>query len=103
MVPELTAEFPDHAPLIDAYASRFNETIPGPLPGSLALVERLGSAGVPLFTITTFGHEFSDGSRPPSEESLVGTECVRPCRSRWVLHHEQSQHKPKFSSRHTHP
>src|SRR3546814_9485997 len=56
MVPELKAEFPDHAPLIDAYASRFNETIPGPMPGSLELVERLGAAGVPLFAITNFGH-----------------------------------------------
>src|SRR3546814_11334622 len=29
MVPELKAGFPGHAPLIDAYAARFNETIPG--------------------------------------------------------------------------
>src|SRR3546814_11647302 len=65
MVPELKAEFPDHAPLIDAYASRFNETIPGPMPGRLELVERLGAAGVPLFAITNFGHEFWEGFRPP--------------------------------------
>ena len=64
MVPELKAGFPDHAMLIDAYASRFNETIPGPIPGSLELVERLDDAGVPLFAITNFGHDFWEGFRP---------------------------------------
>ena len=64
MLPELKAEYPAHAPLIDAYASRFNETIPGPMPGSLELVERLDDAGVPLFAITNFGHEFWEGFRP---------------------------------------
>ena len=64
MLPELKAEYPAHAPLIDAYAARFNETIPGPIPGSLELVERLDDAGVPLFAITNFGHEFWEGFRP---------------------------------------
>ncbi len=64
MLPELKAEFPDHAALIDAYAARFNETIPGAMPGSLELVERLAAAGVPLFAITNFGHEFWEGFRP---------------------------------------
>ena len=64
MLPELKTEFPDHAPLIDAYATRFNETIPAPMPGSLELVERLDAAGVPLFAITNFGHEFWEGFRP---------------------------------------
>jgi 2-haloacid dehalogenase len=64
MLPELKAEFPGHAALIDAYAVRFNETIPGPVPGSLELVERLDAAGVPLFAITNFGHEFWQMFRP---------------------------------------
>lgn len=64
MLPELKAEFPDHGALIDAYAARFNETIPGPVPGSLELVERLDAAGVPLFAITNFGDEFWAGFRP---------------------------------------
>ena len=64
MLPELKAEFPEHEALIDAYAARFNETIPGPMPGSLELVERLDEAGVPLFAITNFGHEFWEGFRP---------------------------------------
>lgn len=64
MLSELKAEFPQHEALIDAYATRFNETIPGPVPGSLELVERLDAAGVPLFAITNFGHEFWEGFRP---------------------------------------
>ncbi|NIJ38937.1 2-haloacid dehalogenase [Sphingopyxis panaciterrae] len=64
MVAERRVEFPDHAALIDAYAARFNESIPGPVPGSLELVERLDAAGVPLFAITNFGHDFWAGFRP---------------------------------------
>ncbi|WP_081944839.1 HAD family hydrolase [Sphingopyxis sp. MWB1] len=64
MLPERKAEFPQHAALIDAYAARFNESIPGPMPGSLELVERLDQAGVPLFAITNFGHELWEGFRP---------------------------------------
>jgi len=58
MVPARKAEFPEHAHLIDAYAARFNESIPGPVPGSLDLVEALHSRGVPLYAITNFGAEF---------------------------------------------
>lgn len=64
MVAERSAEFPDHAPLIEAWASRFNETIPGPVPGSLELVEALHARGVPLYAITNFGAEFWAGFRP---------------------------------------
>ena len=64
MVAERKAEFPEYAALIDAYGTRFNETIPGPVPGSLELVERLDAAGVPLFAITNFGHDFWEAFRP---------------------------------------
>lgn len=64
MVPERKALFPDHAHLIDAYASRFNETVPGPVPGSLDIVRELDARGVPLFAITNFGSEFWDTFRP---------------------------------------
>lgn len=57
MVEERAAEYPGHANLIRAYALRFNETIPGPVPGSLELVEALHQRGVPLYAITNFGHE----------------------------------------------
>ena len=64
MVPERIALYPDFAEEIRAYATRFNETIPGPVPGSHALVERLDEAGMPLFAITNFGAEFWAGFRP---------------------------------------
>ncbi len=58
MLPELKAGFPDHVDLIDAYADRFLETIPGLIPGTPALVEKLAARGVPLFALTNFGAEF---------------------------------------------
>lgn len=64
MVPERQAAFPAQADLIAAYATRFNETIPGPVPGSLEIVRALHAAGVPLFAITNFGAEFWDGFAP---------------------------------------
>jgi 2-haloacid dehalogenase len=64
MVPERIAEFPQYAALIDAYATRFNETIPGPVDGSLEIVSELSERRVPLFAITNFGAEFWDMFRP---------------------------------------
>ena len=64
MVPARIALYPDFEPEIRAYATRFNETIPGPVPGSHALVERLDARGVPLYAITNFGAEFWAGFRP---------------------------------------
>ncbi|MBL0923185.1 MAG: HAD family phosphatase [Sphingomonadaceae bacterium] len=64
MLPERIAEFPEHAALINAYAMRFNETIPGPVDGSLEIVGELAERGVPLFAITNFGAEFWDMFRP---------------------------------------
>lgn len=58
MLPERKAQFPHHAALIDAYAQRFQETIPGPIPGTAALVHRLAERGVPLFGLTNFGSSF---------------------------------------------
>jgi 2-haloacid dehalogenase len=64
MLPELKAEHPAYAAHIDAYATRFNETIPGPVPGSFEIVEELAARGVPLFAITNFGSEFWAMFRP---------------------------------------
>jgi 2-haloacid dehalogenase len=64
MVPERIAAFPDHAHLIEAYPVRFNESIPGPVPGTHAIVRRLAEAGVPLYALTNFGAEFFAGFRP---------------------------------------
>jgi 2-haloacid dehalogenase len=64
VVAERIAEFPEHEDLIRAYAARFLETIPGPVPGSIELVEALHARGVPLFAITNFGAEFWARFRP---------------------------------------
>ena len=64
MIAERRDEFPDHAWLIDAYAQRFVETIPGPVEGMVELVEELFSLGTPLFIITNFGDEFWRDFRP---------------------------------------
>lgn len=58
MVAERCAAFPLHADLIHSYRSRFLETIPGPVAGSLEIVEELASRDAPLYAITNFGSEF---------------------------------------------
>jgi 2-haloacid dehalogenase len=64
MTSERSAQFPQYARLIEIYATRFNETIPGPVAGSLEIVKELSARGVPIFGITNFGAEFWDGFRP---------------------------------------
>lgn len=64
MVTERKAEFPAYAAYLDAYATRFNETIPGPVSGSFEIVEELAARGVPLYAITNFGADFWNGFRP---------------------------------------
>jgi 2-haloacid dehalogenase len=58
MVPERIAMFPAYESHINAYATRFNETVPGPVDGAHAIVKRLAARGVPLFCLTNFGDEF---------------------------------------------
>lgn len=58
MVAERIAEYPRCAHLIEAYATRFNETIPGPIAGTAHLVEALHERGMPLYAITNFGADF---------------------------------------------
>lgn len=64
MVPERIAEFPKYEAHIRAYASRFNETVPGPIAGTEALIRALHANGIPLFGITNFGAEFWAEFRP---------------------------------------
>ncbi len=64
LVPERMALFPEFADEIRAYATRFDETIPGPVEGSHSLVERLDARGMPLFAITNFAAEFWAAFRP---------------------------------------
>lgn len=58
MVAERKRDYPDSADLIDAYATRFLETIPGPVEGTAALVDRLAARDVPLYAITNFASPF---------------------------------------------
>ena len=58
MLPERIAQYPEHEALIRRYASHFNDSIPGPVPGTSELVEALHANEVPLFAITNFGAEF---------------------------------------------
>ncbi|MEK9209973.1 HAD family hydrolase [Sphingomonas sp. 2378] len=55
---ELIALYPQHRDLIAAWGPRFNDSIGDPIPGMHELVAELDSAGVPLFAITNFSHEF---------------------------------------------
>ena len=64
MVAERSALFPQHAPLIADWFARFNESIPGPVEGSLELVGRLLANGIPLHGITNFGADTWAGFRP---------------------------------------
>ncbi len=64
LVAERSALFPEHADLIADWFDRFNESIPGPVPGSPELVERLHANGVPLYAITNFGADTWAGYFP---------------------------------------
>lgn len=64
MIAARSAEFPDYAPLIRDWFERFNESIPGPVPGSPEIVEALHARGVPLYAITNFGADTWAGFRP---------------------------------------
>lgn len=64
MVPERIALYPQYEVHIRAYATRFNETVPGPVEGTHDLVRRLHAQGVPLFCLTNFGDEFWASFRP---------------------------------------
>ena len=86
MLTERIAQFPDHHEMIEAYAARFNETLPGVIPGTHELARRLADAGVPLFGLTNFGAEFWAGFRPTAplfdlfaDVVVSGQErCVKP-------------------------
>lgn len=68
MVAARKAEFPGHDHLLDAYATRFAETIPGNVPGSHEIVRELATSGMPLYAITNFASAFWHAYR--AEEPL---------------------------------
>ena len=70
MLAERIAQFPDHAHALEAYATRFLETIPGPIPGTAELVGELAGRGVPLYAITNFPAKFWEEFHPT--EPVIG-------------------------------
>ena len=54
---ELTAAYPHHAALIAAFYGRFDEMMPGPIEGSVAILAALRDRGVPLYGLTNFSAE----------------------------------------------
>ncbi|MFC0204377.1 HAD-IA family hydrolase [Novosphingobium soli] len=58
MVAARKAEFPGHDDLLDAYATRFGETMPGNVAGTHEIVRELAARSVPLFAITNFASPF---------------------------------------------
>jgi 2-haloacid dehalogenase len=53
----LATRFPHHAEALRAFDDRWLETVPGPIAESVALLERLDAAGVPLYALTNFSAE----------------------------------------------
>ena len=54
---ELSARFPEHTALIDAYDRRWEEMVSGPIADSVAVLEDLRRAGVPNYALTNFSAE----------------------------------------------
>ena len=59
-IAQRVALYPRHAALIEAYDPRWQETISGPIHGSVALLEELRAAGLPTYAITNFPAEKFD-------------------------------------------
>lgn len=54
---ERAAVFPEHAELIHAFNARWEETLFGAIDGTVAILQRLEAAGVPLYALTNFSSE----------------------------------------------
>jgi 2-haloacid dehalogenase len=59
----LKAEHPDKAELIDAYYSRFDEMIAGPIAGSVEILAELRDRGIPLYGLTNWSAETYPAAR----------------------------------------
>ncbi|MCU0983931.1 MAG: HAD family phosphatase [Acetobacteraceae bacterium] len=56
-IAELSAIHPDKAELIAAYRGRWHEMLKGPIAGTVAILEALHEAGVPLYALTNWSAE----------------------------------------------
>jgi 2-haloacid dehalogenase len=53
----LTARYPEHAEAIRAFDTRWPEMVPGPIDGTVALLEEIRRLGIPDYAITNFSRE----------------------------------------------
>lgn len=53
----LVEKFPHHRALIEAAHLRWHEMLPSDIPGTVAILERMAAAGVPLYAITNYSSE----------------------------------------------
>jgi 2-haloacid dehalogenase len=56
-VAALSQEFPHYADLIRAYHERWEDSVPGPIEGTVKILKRLKKAGFPLYALTNFSAE----------------------------------------------
>lgn len=56
-VAALGAAFPHRAELIRAFDTRWQDSVPGAIDGTVALLQALGAAGVPCYALTNFSTE----------------------------------------------
>ena len=56
-IAELAARHPHRQALIEAAHLRWHEMLPGDIPGTVAILERLAAQGVPLYAITNYSTE----------------------------------------------
>jgi 2-haloacid dehalogenase len=54
---ELVREFPDARPLIEAWRERFDETLGGPIAGTVEILSALRERGVPLYALSNWWAE----------------------------------------------
>lgn len=71
---EAIARYPTYAEQIRAYRARWQEMVPGPIAGTVDILEQLAAKGVPLYAITNFaGDTFRDScDRHPFFEHFHG-------------------------------
>jgi 2-haloacid dehalogenase len=56
-IAELSARHPDKADLIAAFRGRWPEMLNGPIAGTVAILEELHAAGIPLYALTNWSAE----------------------------------------------
>ena len=56
-IADLVSRYPHHKELIEPLHLRWHEMLPSDIPGTVAILERLSAAGVPLYAITNYSSE----------------------------------------------